>query len=88
MILCGQPRSGSLTRKIVFVFSPATLSYSVTRWFFEPQALSTSEEPTMRTTKKTAEKQESLEKQLWSAADKLRKNIDAAEYKHKESAIC
>ena len=42
----------------------------------------------MRTTKKTAEKQESLEKQLWSAADKLRKNIDAAEYKHKESAIC
>ena len=26
--------------------------------------------------------QESLEKQLWSAADKLRKNIDAAEYKH------
>ncbi|MCL1985728.1 MAG: type I restriction-modification system subunit M [Betaproteobacteria bacterium] len=32
--------------------------------------------------KKTVEKQESLEKQLWSAADKLRKNIDAAEYKH------
>lgn len=27
-------------------------------------------------------KQESLEKQLWKAADKLRKNIDAAEYKH------
>ena len=27
-------------------------------------------------------KTESLEKQLWSAADKLRKNIDAAEYKH------
>jgi type I restriction enzyme M protein len=26
--------------------------------------------------------QESLEKQLWGAADKLRKNIDAAEYKH------
>ncbi len=26
-------------------------------------------------------KQEPLEKQLWSAADKLRKNIDAAEYK-------
>ena len=25
---------------------------------------------------------ESLEKQLWKAADKLRKNIDAAEYKH------
>jgi len=36
----------------------------------------------MRKTKNTAEKQESLEKQLWSAADKLRKNIDAAEYKH------
>ena len=31
---------------------------------------------------KPAEKQEPLEKQLWSAADKLRKNIDAAEYKH------
>ena len=27
-------------------------------------------------------KTESLEKQLWNAADKLRKNIDAAEYKH------
>ena len=27
-------------------------------------------------------KGEPLEKQLWKAADKLRKNIDAAEYKH------
>ena len=26
--------------------------------------------------------QEPVEKQLWKAADKLRKNIDAAEYKH------
>ncbi|WP_294889064.1 class I SAM-dependent DNA methyltransferase, partial [Sulfurimonas sp. RIFCSPLOWO2_12_36_12] len=26
--------------------------------------------------------EESIEKQLWKAADKLRKNIDAAEYKH------
>jgi len=26
--------------------------------------------------------EESLEKQLWKTADKLRKNIDAAEYKH------
>ncbi len=26
--------------------------------------------------------QEPIEKQLWKAADKLRKNIDAAEYKH------
>ncbi|MEA3293596.1 MAG: type I restriction-modification system subunit M N-terminal domain-containing protein, partial [Euryarchaeota archaeon] len=26
--------------------------------------------------------EEHLEKQLWKAADKLRKNIDAAEYKH------
>ena len=33
----------------------------------------------MTTAKKT---QEPIEKQLWSAADKLRKNIDAAEYKH------
>lgn len=34
--------------------------------------------------KKTAKdaKEEPLEKQLWKAADKLRKNIDAAEYKH------
>jgi type I restriction enzyme M protein len=31
-------------------------------------------------TKETAE--EPLEKKLWKAADKLRKNIDAAEYKH------
>jgi type I restriction enzyme M protein len=28
------------------------------------------------------EKEETLEKKLWKAADKLRKNIDAAEYKH------
>ncbi|MBN2435100.1 MAG: SAM-dependent DNA methyltransferase [Spirochaetes bacterium] len=33
-----------------------------------------------KTTKKTAE--EPIEKQLWKSADKLRKNIDAAEYKH------
>lgn len=31
---------------------------------------------------KKAPKQEPLEKQLWATADKLRKNIDAAEYKH------
>jgi len=28
------------------------------------------------------EKEEPLEKKLWKAADKLRKNIDATEYKH------
>jgi len=33
------------------------------------------------TTSKQSQK-ESLEKQLWKSADKLRKNIDAAEYKH------
>ncbi len=31
---------------------------------------------------KNNEKEEPLEKKLWKAADKLRKNIDAAEYKH------
>ena len=31
---------------------------------------------------KQAATEEPLEKQLWKAADKLRKNIDAAEYKH------
>ncbi|KPA10388.1 type I restriction-modification system, M subunit [Candidatus Magnetomorum sp. HK-1] len=31
---------------------------------------------------KPKKKQESIEKQLWKSADKLRKNIDAAEYKH------
>ena len=31
---------------------------------------------------KKAEKEKSLERRLWKAADKLRKNIDAAEYKH------
>jgi len=32
--------------------------------------------------KKNNSKAEPIEKQLWKAADKLRKNIDAAEYKH------
>ncbi len=32
--------------------------------------------------KKKNEKEESMDTQLWKAADKLRKNIDAAEYKH------
>ncbi len=32
--------------------------------------------------KKKESTQEPIEKQLWKAADKLRKNIDAAEYKH------
>jgi type I restriction enzyme M protein len=32
--------------------------------------------------KQKEQKSEPLEKQLWKAADKLRKNIDAAEYKH------
>jgi type I restriction enzyme M protein len=36
-----------------------------------------------KTTKKTKQTPaEPIEKQLWKAADKLRKNIDAAEYKH------
>ncbi len=32
---------------------------------------------------KPAVKEEPLEKQLWKAADKLRKNIDAADYKQR-----
>ncbi len=32
--------------------------------------------------KKDKKQDEPLEKQLWKSADKLRKNIDAAEYKH------
>ncbi|TFG89098.1 MAG: SAM-dependent DNA methyltransferase, partial [Candidatus Atribacteria bacterium] len=32
--------------------------------------------------KSKTEEKEPIEKQLWKAADKLRKNIDAAEYKH------
>lgn len=35
-----------------------------------------------RTKADKAVKEEPLEKQLWKSADKLRKNIDAAEYKH------
>ncbi len=35
-----------------------------------------------RTTASKEIKEEPIEKQLWKAADKLRKNIDAAEYKH------
>ena len=36
----------------------------------------------MAKAKNRSTKEEPLEKQLWKAADKLRKNIDAAEYKH------
>jgi hypothetical protein len=32
--------------------------------------------------KKLESNNEPIEKQLWKSADKLRKNIDAAEYKH------
>jgi type I restriction enzyme M protein len=32
--------------------------------------------------KAAAQQEEPIEKQMWKAADKLRKNIDAAEYKH------
>lgn len=32
--------------------------------------------------KETNSKEEPIEKQLWKSVDKLRKNIDAAEYKH------
>ncbi len=36
----------------------------------------------MAKTKESTPKEEPIEKQLWKSADKLRKNIDAAEYKH------
>ena len=36
----------------------------------------------MAKTRKNSSKKEPIENQLWKAADKLRKNIDAAEYKH------
>ena len=36
----------------------------------------------MAKAKKKVNTEEPIEKQLWKAADKLRKNIDAAEYKH------
>lgn len=36
----------------------------------------------MAKAKDNSSKEEPIEKQLWKAADKLRKNIDAAEYKH------
>jgi type I restriction enzyme M protein len=37
--------------------------------------------------KKKESAEEPLEKRLWKAADKLRKNIDAAEYKHVELGL-
>jgi len=36
----------------------------------------------MAKSKDNSAKEEPIEKQLWKSADKLRKNIDAAEYKH------
>ncbi len=36
----------------------------------------------MAKAKEVKSQEEPIEKQLWKAADKLRKNIDAAEYKH------
>jgi len=36
----------------------------------------------MAKAKKKKNTEEPIEKQLWKTADKLRKNIDAAEYKH------
>ena len=38
--------------------------------------------PAKTTAGRKATTEEPIEKQLWKAADKLRKNIDAAEYKH------
>ena len=38
--------------------------------------------PAVKKTSKKNNKQESIEATLWQAADKLRKNMDAAEYKH------
>ena len=35
-----------------------------------------------KTTKKKQDTNQSLEQKLWKSADKLRKNMDAAEYKH------
>jgi type I restriction enzyme M protein len=40
------------------------------------------EEPKPKGRKPKAQAEEPIEKQLWKTADKLRKNIDAAEYKH------
>ena len=39
------------------------------------------------TKKSNGNSEESLEKKLWKAADKLRKNMDAAEYKHVVSGL-
>lgn len=41
-----------------------------------------SNKPISMATPKNNSKEVGLEEQLWKAADKLRKNIDAAEYKH------
>jgi len=43
---------------------------------------SIAQEKKMDKIKETQESSDPIEKQLWQAADKLRKNIDAAEYKH------
>jgi len=42
----------------------------------------------MAAAKKTSTRNnETLEQKLWKSADKLRKNIDAAEYKHRTYAL-
>lgn len=50
--------------------------------YFENQVLNIFIRYTPMAKKKKETKQEPIEKQLWKAADKLRKNIDAAQYKH------
>lgn len=75
LIATGRGRGGSI--KLAAAPERPTIEAPV-----EPVPVKPAAAPKAERRKKPAPAEEPIEKQLWKAADKLRKNIDAAEYKH------